>query len=83
MIPRNTSSEILPEPIPTPCIKICAVDGASGLCVGCLRTLGEIAAWGGLSGDERRRIRAELESRRARLSPEAAARIHRMKTVPA
>jgi predicted Fe-S protein YdhL (DUF1289 family) len=63
-----TSSETCREPIQTPCVKICTVDGASGLCVGCLRTLGEIAGWSGFSPAERARIMAELESRRGILT---------------
>ena len=34
-----------PKAIATPCIKVCVVDGASGLCLGCYRTLGEIGGW--------------------------------------
>lgn len=49
--------------ISTPCIKVCVVDGASGLCIGCGRTLGEIAAWGGYGEERRRTIMAELPSR--------------------
>ena len=60
-----------PPAIASPCVKICAVDGASGLCIGCLRTLAEIAAWGGLSPGERARIMAELPARRDRIKPEA------------
>lgn len=30
---------------PSPCISVCTMDEASGLCSGCLRTLDEIAAW--------------------------------------
>ena len=60
-----------PPAIASPCVKICAVDAASGLCVGCLRTLGEIAAWGGLDPAERTRIMAELPARRERLPPAA------------
>ena len=45
------------------------MDGASGLCVGCLRTLGEIAGWSGYSPAERDRILAELDGRRARVDP--------------
>ena len=33
------------EPVPSPCISVCRMDAASGLCEGCLRTLDEIAAW--------------------------------------
>jgi len=53
--------------IPTPCIKVCTVDGASGLCLGCLRTLGEIAGWAQLDDATRSRILAELPDRRDRL----------------
>jgi predicted Fe-S protein YdhL (DUF1289 family) len=60
-----------PPAIASPCVNICAVDGASGLCVGCLRTLAEIAAWGGLDPTERARIMAELPARRERVSPAA------------
>ena len=59
-----------PKPIATPCIKVCAVDGASGLCLGCHRTLKEIGFWGRLSDDERAAIMAELPDRRVRISPE-------------
>ena len=52
-------------PITTPCIKVCAVSGLTGLCVGCGRTLGEIASWGGISEEERQRIMAELPARMA------------------
>lgn len=59
--------------IVSPCVKLCAVDGASGLCVGCLRTLSEIAAWSGLHPAERARIMAELPARRDRVPSSAPA----------
>ncbi|MDG2522997.1 DUF1289 domain-containing protein [Caulobacter segnis] len=59
-----------PRPIVTPCIKVCAVDGESGLCLGCHRTLPEIAQWGRLGDDERAAIMAELPARRSRIAPE-------------
>ena len=37
-----------PAPIATPCIKVCVIDGESGLCLGCQRTLAEVAAAGNL-----------------------------------
>ncbi|MCY1647294.1 DUF1289 domain-containing protein [Caulobacter sp. SL161] len=52
-----------PRPIVTPCVKVCAVDGASGYCLGCRRTLPEIAAWSRLSDDERAAIMAALPER--------------------
>ena len=59
-----------PRPIATPCIKVCVVDGASGLCLGCHRTLPEIARWGGLTDAERAEITLALPARRGRISPE-------------
>lgn len=53
--------------VSTPCIKICTIDPASRLCVGCLRTLDEIGAWGGLSEGERRRIMGDLPVRAGRI----------------
>lgn len=46
---------------------VCTVDGASGLCLGCYRTLAEIAEWSPLGEDARRTIMAELPTRVDRL----------------
>ncbi len=35
--------------IASPCIKICVMDPVSRFCIGCGRTIDEIAGWGGLS----------------------------------
>jgi uncharacterized protein len=45
------------------------LDRDTGLCVGCGRTLAEIARWGAMTEAERTRIMAELPARRAGLSP--------------
>jgi len=42
------------------------MDGASGLCLGCGRTIDEIARWAGMSPEERRTIMAGLPARKAR-----------------
>ncbi|HLY04585.1 MAG TPA: DUF1289 domain-containing protein [Rhizomicrobium sp.] len=52
--------------IVSPCIKVCTMDPATGLCAGCGRTLDEIARWGGMSNAEREAIMRELPARRAR-----------------
>ena len=62
-----------PKPIATPCVKVCVVDGESGLCLGCYRTLPEVAGWAGFSALEREAIMAELPSRRSRIRPEKLA----------
>ncbi len=56
-----------PRPVATPCVKVCVVDGASGCCLGCWRTLQEIAAWSGLDDAERARIMADLPARQAQI----------------
>jgi uncharacterized protein len=50
--------------IASPCTKVCTMDPVSGLCIGCGRTLAEIARWGAMPDEERRRIMATLPARR-------------------
>ena len=52
-------------PVLSPCISVCRIDDATGLCVGCLRTLDEIAAWGMLDDDARRDVWRAIDERRA------------------
>ncbi|MBO9545418.1 DUF1289 domain-containing protein [Caulobacter sp.] len=52
-----------PRPIVTPCVKVCAVDGTTGYCLGCRRTLPEIAGWARLTDEERAAIMAALPDR--------------------
>jgi predicted Fe-S protein YdhL (DUF1289 family) len=51
----------------SPCTKICTLDPARQRCIGCYRTLDEIARWATMSEAERERIMAELPARRAAL----------------
>ena len=55
--------------LPSPCIDVCRMDPASGLCDGCLRTLDEIAAWSIASDEQQRQILAAIAQRRASLLP--------------
>jgi predicted Fe-S protein YdhL (DUF1289 family) len=52
-----------PRAIATPCVKVCAVDGRTGVCLGCRRTLPEIAGWARLSDEERAAIMTALPLR--------------------
>jgi predicted Fe-S protein YdhL (DUF1289 family) len=54
------------NPIQSPCVKVCTLDAKAGLCLGCGRTLEEIARWMRMSAEERNRVMAELPSRLAR-----------------
>ena len=60
------------QPVPSPCRNVCRMDAASGYCEGCLRTIGEIAAWSGSDEAERRRIWLLLPPRAAQLAARAA-----------
>jgi predicted Fe-S protein YdhL (DUF1289 family) len=51
--------------IETPCNKVCAIDPASGLCIGCGRTAAEIAGWIGFTPQERTAVMARLPQRLA------------------
>lgn len=50
-----------PRP-PSPCINICTLDD-NDHCVGCLRTLDEIAAWAGMSPTEQWQLVVALRER--------------------
>jgi predicted Fe-S protein YdhL (DUF1289 family) len=52
----------------SPCIKVCQMDPARGVCIGCCRTLDEIARWGGMTPREQDEVLAELPERRNRLN---------------
>lgn len=65
-----------PQPIATPCIKVCVVDGETGLCMGCFRTLPEVGRWGRMTPEERSAIMAGLADRRVRVRPEKLAMFH-------
>jgi predicted Fe-S protein YdhL (DUF1289 family) len=51
--------------VPSPCISVCKIDDATGLCTGCLRTLDEIAAWSVLDDGQRRAVWRAIKMRRA------------------
>ena len=53
------------ESVPSPCVNVCQIDAASGLCCGCRRTLPEIAAWQGLDDAAKRKLWHALLARSA------------------
>ena len=54
------TARVPPHEIPSPCIGICALDEAGAVCVGCGRTLDEIATWGSASAERKRAILERL-----------------------
>ena len=53
----------------SPCIKVCVIHPASGLCLGCYRTTQEIAAWTGMTPEARRTLMATLPARAEQTKP--------------
>jgi uncharacterized protein len=53
------------EETPSPCTGICRIESRTQLCVGCKRSLNEIAGWSAMSHSEKREILARLPARRA------------------
>ena len=53
--------------VPSPCVGVCRMDAASGYCLGCWRTLDEIAHWSAANSDEQwacwRRIEGRMDER--------------------
>ena len=50
--------------VPSPCTGVCVMDSTRRLCLGCRRTLGEIAAWGALTNEQKREVVRQLPARR-------------------
>lgn len=68
-LPQPTAQD--PSAVATPCIKVCAIEPLSGLCIGCGRTLREIGAWSSFSGQTRAAVMAVLPGRLERLKATA------------
>jgi predicted Fe-S protein YdhL (DUF1289 family) len=51
--------------VASPCTSVCTMDAACRLCIGCFRTLDEIAEWSVMDDDARRGVLAALPARRA------------------
>jgi uncharacterized protein len=50
--------------VASPCVSVCTMNEATGLCTGCLRTLDEIAHWGLYTDEEKRAVWTQLSLRR-------------------
>ncbi|MFP5407012.1 MAG: DUF1289 domain-containing protein [Gammaproteobacteria bacterium] len=49
----------------SPCISVCRIDPADALCVGCQRTIDEIAGWGAMTPGQRVEVWRLIAERRA------------------
>lgn len=65
MVDATLDAAPMESPVPSPCVDICRLD-AQGLCIGCRRTIGEIAEWSRATEARRRDIVSSLAARTAR-----------------
>ncbi len=68
----SSESEQERRRVESPCIGVCVIEEANGLCEGCLRTLEEIALWGSSSAEQRRQVLARIDARRRVDAPRQA-----------
>lgn len=57
-----------PMPLPSPCINVCRMVPALGLCEGCGRSIDEIASWGSLDERQRWAVWKLLPARKEKLA---------------
>ena len=58
--------------VPSPCVDVCRMDEARGLCLGCHRTLDEIATWSTLPDAAKQAVWAQLPGRAAAAAASSA-----------
>ena len=61
-------SALTPTPVRSPCVKVCELDPANGLCRGCYRTQDERDWWVAYSDLQQREVLRRCEQRRAVLA---------------
>lgn len=64
--------------IESPCIKLCILNPARDHCIGCGRSLTEIAGWMDFSDDERASVIADLPQRLIALRPRTLAGVEKL-----
>ncbi len=64
--------------VESPCVKICVMHPEAKICVGCFRTLDEIAGWSAMTPAARREVMAGLADRAATLKRRRGGRAARV-----
>lgn len=52
------------DEVSSPCQQVCQMHPQTGYCIGCLRTINEIADWLEMSNEEKRAVLQRIEERR-------------------
>ena len=63
--PFDYATKAASHQVESPCVSICTINDASGLCDGCFRTLDEIAVWSQLDNAAKREVWHRIEQRAA------------------
>ena len=51
--------------VQSPCVEICQLDPVSGMCLGCFRTMDEIASWIELTDIEKQNVLLNAQKRKS------------------
>ncbi|EXI80706.1 MAG: putative Fe-S protein [Candidatus Accumulibacter appositus] len=66
-------SQLPTQSVASPCINVCKMDDAGGFCLGCFRTIAEIALWSRAPDEQRLEILFAVERRRVEHDPAGCA----------
>ncbi len=61
---RADGKDQMSDQVASPCVNICQINSDTGYCIGCMRTIDEIADWLEMSSEEKRQVLSKLEDRR-------------------
>lgn len=56
------------DEIESPCVKLCLMHPTERICMGCYRSIEEIAGWGRMTPEARRAVMADLHDRAPRVT---------------
>jgi predicted Fe-S protein YdhL (DUF1289 family) len=66
------------DEVESPCVKLCVVHPEERICIGCYRTIEEIATWSRMTPEARREVMADLPERAPRLARRRGGRTARL-----
>ena len=69
------------RPYNSPCVDVCAIDDDTGWCIGCGRSMNEIATWATMGDALRAKILTELDARKVKI-PNRELRAKRLRRSP-
>jgi predicted Fe-S protein YdhL (DUF1289 family) len=52
------------DEVDSPCVQLCVMHPTAELCMGCFRTVDEIANWSGMDPDKRKSLMVDLPNRK-------------------